>query len=298
MKSDQILAVTKMQHFIENNLNKPISLFELSRIAGYSPCHSAKLFKAYTGKAPFEYIRALRLSKAALVFRDQPCKVIDVAFDFVFDSHEGFTRAFTREFGINPKTYIKKRSPLKLFLPYPVSDYQFHKSKGEMTMDNKTIITVFTQVIEKPQRKLILKRGIKADEYFSYCDEVGCDIWGILSSIADALYEPMGLWLPVNIRAPGTSEYVQGVEVASDFNGEIPEGFEIIDLKPEKIMIFQGPTYDDSVFEEAISDMIEAIKKFDPTLSGFKWNTESPRFQLEPQGYRGYIEGLPVLNNK
>jgi AraC-like DNA-binding protein len=46
-----------------------------------------------TGKTPFEYIRALRLSRAAVKLRDEDVKIIDVALDFVFDSHEGFTRA-------------------------------------------------------------------------------------------------------------------------------------------------------------------------------------------------------------
>ncbi len=57
------------------------------------------------GKTPFEYIRALRLSRAAIQLRDGKTKVVDVAFDFVFDSHEGFTKAFSRQFGLPPKRY-------------------------------------------------------------------------------------------------------------------------------------------------------------------------------------------------
>lgn len=45
------------------------------------------------------------------------------------------------------------------------------------------IKSVFVQVLEKPERKVIIKRGKEAKEYFKYCEEVGCDVWGLLSSI-------------------------------------------------------------------------------------------------------------------
>ena len=43
--------------------------------------------------------------------------------------------------------------------------------------------TVFVKEVEKPERKCILKRGVTATEYWTYCQEVGCDVWGILTSI-------------------------------------------------------------------------------------------------------------------
>ena len=38
------------------------------------------------------------------------------------------------------------------------------------------IKNVFIQVVEKPERQVILKRGVKAEEYMGYCEEVGCDV--------------------------------------------------------------------------------------------------------------------------
>jgi AraC family transcriptional regulator len=68
--------------------------------------------------------------------------------------------------------------------------------------------TVFIQILDRPARKLILRRGVSATEYFTYCNEVGCDVWDRLSSVTAAMREPMGLWLPESLRTPGTSEYV------------------------------------------------------------------------------------------
>ena len=160
--------------------------------------------------------------------------------------------------------------------------------------------TNFVQVVERPARKLILKRGVNAADYWAYCEEVGCEVWDILTGIQQALYEPIGMWLPENLRKPGTSVYAQGVEMSPDYAGPIPEGFELIDLPPCKMMIFQGQPYDDAEFEAAIGSMWETIKHYKPEIYGFQWADEDgPRFQLEPQGYRGYIEGRPVkpLNN-
>ncbi len=91
--------------YIDVNILRKITLKKLAVAAGYSPWHAAKLFKEVTGKAPFEYIRALRLTKAALILRDSNEKIIDVAMDFFFDSHEGFTRAFSKEFRMPPRKY-------------------------------------------------------------------------------------------------------------------------------------------------------------------------------------------------
>ena len=271
-------------------------MHKIAQTAGYSPWHAARIFKKLTGKTPFEYIRALRLSRAAVKLRDGNSRIIDVAFDFMFDSHEGFTRAFSREFGMSPRHYSKNTPPIRLFMPARIRDYYLTLQKGEKKMTEQTnVSTVFVQVVDRPERKLILKRGTRATHYFEYCEEVGCDIWEILTSVKDALYEPIGMWLPENLRKPGTGVYAQGVEMAADYSGEVPEGFDIIDLPPCQMMIFQGQPYDDEKFREAIGELWEVMKTYNPEIYGFAWADEDgPRFQLEPQGYRGYIEGKPV----
>jgi AraC-like DNA-binding protein len=293
---ENVNAVQRMQTFIEEHLNEPITLHMLANAAGYSPWHAAKVFKALTGKPPFEYIRAVRLSRAAVRLRDEGGKIVDVAFDFVFDSHEGFTRAFSRQFGVTPHSYAQNRPPIPLFFPSSIRDYYHAIQKGEVPMsESLKTNTIFVQVVDRPARKLILKRGVNAGDYFAYCEEVGCEVWDVLTAVQQALYEPIGMWLPENLRRPGTSVYAQGVEMASDYSGPIPEGFEIIDLPPNKVMIFQGQPYDDANFQEAIGSVWETIKTYNPEIFGFQWaEADGPRFQLAPQGYRGYIEGRPV----
>ncbi len=294
--AEQIKTVQKLQLYMENNIYKSITLKELADVAGYSPWHMARIFKELTGKTPFDYLRGLRLTKAALYLRDNDAKIIDVALDFVFDSHEGFTRAFSKEFGVSPHQYSKTTPPVQLFLPYKVCDLNLYFKKEEMKLeDKKTTKSVFVQVIERPTRKALLKRGLKATEYFEYCEEVGCDIWALLTSVKEALYEPVGMWLPKSLIKPGTSQYVQGVELPLDYSNLIPEGYELIELPPCTMMVFQGEPYDDDNFSDEIEEVWKHIDGFSPQLYGYEWDPEAaPRFQLEPRGYRGYIEARPV----
>ena len=285
-----------MQEYIEDHLRDTITLKQLANEAGYSPWHAARIFKEATGISPFEYIRSLRLSRAALILRDSKEKVIDVALDFLFDSHEGFTRAFARQFGISPKKYSQLTPPIRLFMPQDALIAYRVFNEGMISMKDESVTkTVFVQVMERPQRKVLLKRGKKAEDYFAYCEEVGCDVWNVLSSVKEAMFEPIGMWLPQHLITTGTSRYVQGVEVPLDYANQIPKGYELIQLPPCKIMVFQGEKYDDEDFIPAIKEVWHHIDRFDPTVYGYRWAPEAaPCFQLVPMGYRGYIEARPV----
>ncbi|WP_373899509.1 hypothetical protein ACER0A_001055 [Haloimpatiens sp. FM7315] len=59
--------------------------------------------------------------------------------------------------------------------------------------------------------------------------------------------------------------------------------------------MFQGEAYNDHDFMNAISEIWNHIEKFDSSIYGYQWAPETtPRFQLAPMGYRGYIEARPV----
>jgi len=50
----KVMAVQRMQDYISAHIRKPITLAELAKSAGYSPWHSARLFKELTGRPPFD----------------------------------------------------------------------------------------------------------------------------------------------------------------------------------------------------------------------------------------------------
>lgn len=287
---EQIEAVQRMQDYIAEHLSEEITLADLATAAMFSPWYARRIFIAHTGLTPSDYIRRLRLRHSALRLRDENCLITDVAFDLGFGSVDGYTRAFAREFGCTPKQYALHPVPLALFNPYGVK-FKFI-ARRTPTMSNTK--NVFIKVVYKPERKVILKRGKTAKEYWTYCNEVGCDVWGTLTSIKSISGEPVCLWLPPKYITQGTSEYVQGVEVPADYKGAVPSGFDVITLPAATYLMFQGEPFAEEDFGTAIEEVQNAIKKYDPSVIGFKWDNDNPRIQLEPIGTRGYIELLAV----
>lgn len=289
----RIEAVQRMQDYIEANLDGEISMEALSNISFFSPWYAIRLFKRWTGFTPAEYTRRLRLSKSALRLRDESVKITDVAFNMGFGSVDGYQRAFFKAFGLNPSEYVNHPVPLYLFTPFRVNNEVKIKERREMNAMT-TVKTILVQVIEKPARKVLIKRGVKAKDYFAYCDEVGCDIWGLLLSIKSITGEPVSMWLPEQYIKPGTSTYVQGVEVPLDYSGVIPEDLDVIELPAATYLMFQGEPFEEEFFGEAIGEVWQAIQKYNPANIGYEWDDTNPKIQLEPRGERGYIEFVAV----
>lgn len=283
---EQTLAVQRMQDYIETHLEMDITLSDLARVSLFSPWHSYRLFRACLGMTPAEYVRRLRLSRSAVRLKQENCRIIDVAFELGFGSVDGYTRAFHREFGCNPSTYARHPVPIPLFIPYGAKFRELRKDE----IDMKQVQSVFVQVIHKPERKVIIKRGKNAEDYFAYCEEVGCDVWGMLMSMTSLCGEPVCLWLPEPYRTPETSVYVQGVEVAAEDSAPVPEGFDVIQLPAAEYLAFQGEPFLEEDYAEAILAVQHAMDRYDPTVIGYVWDDASPRIQMEPRGERGYME--------
>ena len=283
---EQILAVQRMQDYIEQNQDQEISLSRLARASLFSPWYSYRLFRERLGLTPTEYIRKFRLTQAAIRLREGKERIIDVALDTGFTNADTFTRAFYREFGLNPSDYMKNPVPIPLFIPYGAKYRELRKEK----IDVSNVQPVFVQVIRKPERLCLIKRAVHAEDYFPYCEEVSCDVWGLLMSMKSLCGEPVSLWLPAKYKKPNTSTYVQGVEVETDYQGTIPEGFDTIRLPEAEYLQFQGQPFREEDYCEAIRSVQYAMDHYDPSVNGYEWDDDNPRIQLEPRGERGYIE--------
>ena len=137
-------------------------------------------------------------------------------------------------------------------------------------IDVSNIQPIFIQVIHKPERLCIIKRGLHAEDYFPYCEEVSCDVWGILMSMKSLCGEPVSLWLPEKYKKPNTSTYVQGVEVETDYMGMIPEGFDTIHLPEAEYLMFQGQPFREEDYCEAIRTVQAAMDSYDPSVIGYR----------------------------
>lgn len=102
--------INRVIEFIEANFDSDISLDLLARKSALSRYHFHRIFRALTGDPPFKYIEKRRLSKAAheLIHTDR--RIVDIAFEYGFNSHESFTRAFKKRYLKTPSLFRKTAS--------------------------------------------------------------------------------------------------------------------------------------------------------------------------------------------
>lgn len=99
--------------YVDAHICEKINLWELSDIAGYSPFYFSRLFSETMGMPVTGYIRIRKLQYAVVSLLEGN-KVLDVALLYAFDSHEGFTRAFTQLFGSTPSIVRKHLTSYKV----------------------------------------------------------------------------------------------------------------------------------------------------------------------------------------
>lgn len=99
MESKEI--VNQSLRYIEERLEQQVTLEEVAVNAGYSEFHFSRIFKSIMGMTVMEYVTNRKLIKASEEIL-QGKKIIEVAMEYGWQSHSGFTKAFKKQFGFYP----------------------------------------------------------------------------------------------------------------------------------------------------------------------------------------------------
>src|SRR5258708_34825342 len=91
---------------IDKQLDQPLDLETLAKVAHFSPFHFHRLFSAWMGETLGDYLRRRRAEVAAMRLAAQPrSTVLTIALSVGFSSGEAFTRAFRSRFGCSPTAW-------------------------------------------------------------------------------------------------------------------------------------------------------------------------------------------------
>ncbi len=101
----QIDAIAEALACVEDRLCAPITVSDMAEAAGYSLFHFVRIFNAIVRHTPYDYLMRRRLSHAAQLLLDSDDRILEIALACQFGSHEGFTRAFGRLFGVPPAAW-------------------------------------------------------------------------------------------------------------------------------------------------------------------------------------------------
>ena len=100
--------IEKALAFIDEHIEDKLLLNDIANDLGFSPFYVSRMFSQIMGISIVSYVRIRKLQYA---FSDlQNCKtILEVAYQYGFESHEGFTRSFKRFFGFSPKAVKDKK---------------------------------------------------------------------------------------------------------------------------------------------------------------------------------------------
>jgi AraC family transcriptional regulator len=97
--------------FVETHLGDPLSLADLTLVAGGSVFHFSRAFKNTTGYAPCQYVLQRRLIRAKLLLTTTAWPLANIASACGFHDTIHLSRAFSRLVGTTPVRYRRERAP-------------------------------------------------------------------------------------------------------------------------------------------------------------------------------------------
>jgi len=101
---EHIDILQEMLQYIDIHIKEEMNVEKLAQRAGFSPYYFCRIFQCGVGASIMEYVRNRRLAYAASEFNSGR-KIIDIAVDYGFETHSGFSKAFRRYFGCPPEIY-------------------------------------------------------------------------------------------------------------------------------------------------------------------------------------------------
>jgi AraC family transcriptional regulator len=94
--------------YMRTHVARNITLAELAAAVNFSPSHFARQFKRSSGRAPHEYLIALRVALARDLIVNGQQSLAMVACDVGFADHSHMTRHFREVLGVTPSDILKR----------------------------------------------------------------------------------------------------------------------------------------------------------------------------------------------
>lgn len=307
------IIVNEIDKYIKNYNNEALTLRFLSQQLGYSEFYTTRKFKEISGIKFKDYLQYRKLAFALKEVRDSEKSFLSIAFDYGFSSHEAFTRAFKRTYGVTPSEYRKNPKPVVLRTKITPFDRYF-LGLGEIGMI-KSSNDVKIYFITIPAHKFLHIKNYESNGFWDFWKKQslipGQDyetICGLLDSIIDKLDDEGGS--EPNCRSGQIMAYINdpngrlcdwgilrtecwGVRLPLNYKGEVPPKMFMIDVPEAEYIVFEHGPFDYEQENRSIEKKIEkAMATFDFAKTGYFIDTSPGRimyFYFNPEQYFKYI---------
>jgi len=276
-----------------------LTLQALSRRLGYSEYYVSRKFKAVSGMHLRDYLQGRRLAFALTELRDTDAGILDIALKYGFSSHEAFSRAFRKAYGLSPKEYRKNPVPVPLrTVIRPFDCWLMETGADRSAATDSDIKTYFVTI---PAHKFLHIRNYESIGYWDFwqkqdaipgqdCDTIcgllagipgklddlgSCDLSSGSGQIMGFLNAPEGRICSWGI--PLAECY--GVRLPLDYDGPVPQQMLLTDVPEGDYIVFEHGPFDFATQNGAVEEKIEkAMASFDYEASGYRLDLTPGRF--------------------
>lgn len=227
---DYYTNIQRAIDFIELNLKEDIDILSVVEKTHFSVTHFYRIFQSMVGDSVKNYIQKRRLSNIATELVNSNKRLIDVAFEYGYNSQEVFTRAFTKAFSITPGKYRTQKSRVVLYKKINIHE--------RMLSNSCTSIYIEPQIILDKEFKLIgMKETVKpgSEGIKNLWDSFTSKKSIIKNSITQDTVLGICEYMP-NITDESEFSYFAGIEVM-DFS-DIPKEMLIKTIPNSKYAVF------------------------------------------------------------
>lgn len=173
-------SIQKVLDYIEENLAQSYTPEELSKVAALSPFYFQRLFTRLVKRPVNEYVKMRRLAKACETLEDKSKRILDIALEYGFNSHEHFTKTFRSAFGITPEEY--RNNPVRLnqiMKPDLLLGYTMIDENVPLITDN-IVLEISRKTIDIPEFYIGFSAPISVSEQTPLGETTGIDVPGLL----------------------------------------------------------------------------------------------------------------------
>ena len=251
---DHYSFLQNILEFIDEHITEEISAEQLAKLAGFSTWHFCRVFQWRTGYSVMGYVRSRRLAFAASELNSGR-KILDVALEYGFETHSGFSKAFRRYFGCPPEVY---RLHAHCCRPLPPSLPDMEKYPiGGIILEPK-FVTLPAVKLAGFALKTTMADGKNKDLIPAFWTSYMSDgrMKRLHSENFVKNHAEYGACFPEDPET-GEFEYVIGVEPKD--GAAIPAGYHVCELPPATYAVFSTPPCDAAGFSSSIQGLWDYI---------------------------------------
>lgn len=245
--ADYIDLMQRSIDYIDENITKKISVEELANISGFSTYHYYRVFHSFVGMPVIEYVTRRKL-QYSIFDLSSGVKILDIALNYGFETHPGFTKAFKKAFGYSPN-YYRIHAPEGFPQKVNLANIKENKVGGiimEPKIINKDAFKIVGYKFDTTLRNNAHSRDIPA--FWEKCDIEGKET-KLYATQKPPRHGEYGICINTNIETDEFS-YVLGIEVA-DFDNALEEMYKL-EVPAATYAVFTTPAVADEDFVESI----------------------------------------------